>query len=218
MRAWLLVVSIGCGGAPSAPNKPVEPAPAPAPEPAPEPEPAVGAMPVPPEEPSENPDADWYEHPPIEALDTTVTEAMLPRADVRWKKRVEVERSGQVMIVLRVDRWTDGGIYLSIVEDQTGIQEQWKLGSSDDTVDNPIDGTAFHPARAWDAPPGDGILFAARIRPRGSRDPHQFVVYSRGTSVLVVERELGATVWKRPLRLEFEQGTTFLPIGTSDPH
>lgn len=236
MRALfiLTLMGLGCGATPAPPpaqqpvipNRPFPPVPVsiepePGGPPQAEPEPdlgpgPIGAMPVPAEDPPLAGDS-FFANPPLETMDTTVYDSELPRESLRWKKRVHVDRSGRVMVVLRIDRWNDGGIYLSIVEDGTGIHEQYKLGESDDTVANPIDGTAFRPWGPLDEI-SQPILFAVRIHPRGAKRQHQFVVYKREESLLVVQRPLGATVWKRTLRLDFDFPVTFQPIGTSDPH
>jgi hypothetical protein len=133
-----------------------------------------------------------------------------------WNKKVAVERTGNVLLVFHIDR-DKKEFYLSVVEDGTGIHEQFPLGKTDDRIDNPIDGSSFVPF-ARDGDKAGPVLFAGRIMLKGASQKRQYVVFTKDTSVFVTARQLGAQLWKKVLRLDFPAGTTFTGIGTVDPH
>lgn len=169
---------------------------------------AVGAVPVPdPFEP--------FGAPPIEEVDTSIADAELPATTSGFARRVHVQRSGRQLIALHVEHRK---MWLSIVEDQNGIVKAFPLEPIDSMPElHTINGDAYAPREGRGTYDG-AILFAVRFRPTTADAWRQLVVYAAGFALHVVERPLGATAWKRVLRVELEPGATFDAIGTTDPH
>ena len=159
---------------------------------------AVGAIPVPDaEEPEE---WDWQ----LGELDKHVTPDELPRGG-RWRRQVRIQRGGHVLVRLM----TDGAIDLHMIDAQDAVYRRFVIGrhAAGNHLGEP---KAF----TWDGP----ILFAVRL-PVGSRQvPRQFVVFTRRTSVFVASREVGATRWRRHLRLDFPEKTNFQAHPWYYPH
>lgn len=163
-------------------------------------------------------DADFWSQPPsLDELDTTVTLDEL-KAVRGWRKAKRVRRGDDVMVTLHVE---DGTLRLSVVEDKTGIVEQFRLGRA--VLRGPnhtFDGTTVPAHVGADGEP-QPLVFA--IRARSTLDVaddayRQVAVWADGRTLKVAERAAGATRWRPRLRLTFDKGTTFRGIGTTYPH
>ena len=220
--ALFAVFVLACGGSrpPTAPV--VVPAPIPAPvAPSPPPvaappvvetppapvEEAVGAVPV--------PGADGIPPLTIEEVDTTITDADVA-AITGWPAAKKSRRAGVVWIAVRADEAQE--LQLSIIEDDHGVVQHYPIGPATRvTTNQAFDGDTYT-ARGHGGEYVGPILFAMRVLPPGKATRDQVVVFTSGSTVRIARRQLGAATWKPTLSIAFPAGTTFMGVGTTDPH
>ena len=197
VRSFVLVMLVGCGTAPvihattAVPTDAVE---AIAP---------VGAVPVP----------DDAVAPALEEVDTTVTSR--PVLVGEWRRDVAIVHAGRQLVALQA---RDGELVLTLVEDDAGITSEYVLGAATGIVRlSGEDGNTFAPRDRVGEYQGP-ILFAVRIRAANAAPWHQLVVATDGAALEVTSRPLGTAAWTGLLRVMLAPGTTYVAIGTTDPH
>lgn len=166
----------------------------------------IGAMPIP-------ADDFWSRPPSLDELDTTVTlDELLAIRD--WPKAVRIDKGGEVMLALHVDR--DDVLRLSIVEDNTGIVTQFPLaGASHEIANHTFDGNTYP------SPESGPILFAIRALPHPDADEsdrYQLAIFTTGTTLRIAHRWPATGPWTAVHQITFPKRTTFRGIGTTYPH
>jgi hypothetical protein len=221
---WLMVWVGACGAPPQAieiramprateGDASVAPARVPAPatavvaaEPSAESEEPVGAVPIPGDD----------DVPGVDEVDTTIDDHDLPTASPSPRPLQVTTVRGDVWVALQADQdqlelWIGSG-------GDGGTRAHYPLGPARSLVTNhTYDGNTY-PARDHVGDYTGPIVFAVRVTAPRATTPDQVVVVRDGTSLRVVRRALGARAWTPVLSLAFAPGSTFIGIGTTDPH
>jgi hypothetical protein len=159
---------------------------------------------------------DEMERPPIELVDTTITDDEV-KAIRGWPAAKKGKGGGdEVWVVLHTTE--NELLELAIVADNEGIRASYPLGKARRIKTQlTFDGDAV-PSRERSGDYQGPIVFAARIAAPGGDTTDQIVVFADGPTLRVARRPLGAKDWKPALSVAFKKGTTFRGIGTTDPH
>ena len=228
MRSLVLAAALlGCGGSNPTPPPVVTASPAPTPVSvvvAPDATVVDAALPLEPDPDPADPNGpaaavpipDEIARPPIEMIDTTITDQEV-KAITGWPAAKKGKYGGsEIWVVLHTN--DNDELQLSVVGDNQGIRAGYPLGKARRfRTQLTFDGNAI-PARDRDGGYQGPIVFAARIHVPGRETPDQIAVFADGPTLRVARRPLGATAWKPALSVAFKKGTTFRGIGTTDPH
>ena len=165
----------------------------------------AGAVPVPGDTPP----------PPLEQIDTTVTDAELA-AITAWPAPKKSRNPGEVWVVLHATE--DDILELGVVEHDRGVTAHYPLGKAKRVTGNDTFDGDTYPARDHTGDYEGHILFAIRVTPPGTATQDQVVVFRDGTTLRAARRPLGSKDWKAVVAVAFPKGVTFQAIGTTDPH
>jgi hypothetical protein len=153
--------------------------------------------------------------PPLQEVDTTVTDAELPAGPTGWARVRRVARGDRQLVAVYM---RERKLYLGLIEYDHGVVEQFPLGATDGSkADAELTGEDFTPRDRLGDYTGP-ILFALRVRDPKATTWRQVVVFAIGPEIHVVERPVGGSAWTRRLRVELDASATFVAIGTTDPH
>lgn len=177
----------------------------------------VGAMPVPAEADPSDPNDPWAQA-TIDEVDTSVAIDDVKAVEGPWPATRAIAMGGRVLLALHAED-SDRALHLAVIDTDDGARDDVALGAvTPEAFGHTFDGNTYLSAQGRDET--GPILFAVRVLPPtgAAGERRQVVVFAIGDELRVVEKGVRERAWRPRARLDFRPGTTFVGIGTTDPH